>query len=139
MTRVVVDASVAIKWFVPEIYSVSAQRLLHADFELLAPDLIVAEVGNVLWKKTQRGEIGADDGADIIRDFKRFPIQVYASDSLAELAWELAVRFDRTFYDSLYLALARSQDCSVVTADRRFYNSLQETPLSHSLVWVEDL
>lgn len=139
MSRIVVDASVAVKWFVPEVHSDRAKRLLQGDFELLAPDLILAEVGNVLWKKTRRGEISVETGGNILRDFKRFPIRVYDSAELAELAWDLAIHFDRTFYDSLYLALARSLDCSLATADRRFYNSLQETLLVNSMLWVEDL
>jgi predicted nucleic acid-binding protein len=53
--RVVVDSSVAIKWFVEEPYSVEAHRLLEGyqdgTLTLLAPDLMYAEVGNIVWKK----------------------------------------------------------------------------------------
>jgi predicted nucleic acid-binding protein len=51
---VVVDASVAIKWYLPEIHSEDALRLIDEERELLVPDLVWSEVGNILWKKWQR-------------------------------------------------------------------------------------
>ncbi|HKO55026.1 MAG TPA: type II toxin-antitoxin system VapC family toxin [Thermoanaerobaculia bacterium] len=53
----VVDASVAIKWFVPEVHSITAIQVLHGEAALAAPDLIYSEFGNTLWKKTRRGEL----------------------------------------------------------------------------------
>jgi predicted nucleic acid-binding protein len=47
----VVDASVAVKWFVPEIYDAQALRLLSGSHQLVAPDLLYVEAGNILWKK----------------------------------------------------------------------------------------
>ena len=54
MMKVVVDASVAAKWFLPEIHSDAAARLLDPAIALYAPDLIVPEFGNILWKKIRR-------------------------------------------------------------------------------------
>ncbi|MBI4482062.1 MAG: type II toxin-antitoxin system VapC family toxin [Acidobacteria bacterium] len=51
MKRFVVDASVAMKWFVPEAHQDAALRLLDDSCELLAPDFMAAEFGNILWKK----------------------------------------------------------------------------------------
>ena len=48
MKKVVIDASVAVKWFVPEIHSAAAARLLEPEIVLCAPDLIGPEFGNVL-------------------------------------------------------------------------------------------
>lgn len=60
MRKTVVDAGVAVKWFIPEIHAQSALNLLVADVVLMAPDLICAEVGNVFWKKHLRDEIAAE-------------------------------------------------------------------------------
>ena len=57
MKKVVVDASVAAKWFLPEIHSPAAERLLDPSIVLCAPDLIVPELGNIVWKKLRRNEI----------------------------------------------------------------------------------
>ena len=46
----VVDASVAVKWFVEEDGRQQALQILDLD-EREAPDLIIAEVANVIWKK----------------------------------------------------------------------------------------
>jgi predicted nucleic acid-binding protein len=48
LTGFVVDASVALKWFLPEVHSDAAARLLREGYRLHAPDLIRAEFGNVL-------------------------------------------------------------------------------------------
>jgi predicted nucleic acid-binding protein len=52
MTSLVVDSSVAIKWFVPELYSTEARRVLDdyqtGSLSFLAPDLINAELGNIV-------------------------------------------------------------------------------------------
>jgi predicted nucleic acid-binding protein len=56
MSKLVVDSSVVIKWFVVEPYSAEARRIL-TDYQngvctLLAPDLMNAEIGNIIWKNT---------------------------------------------------------------------------------------
>ena len=45
----------------------------------------------------------------------------------------------RTFYDSLYLALAMSNGCVMVTADRRFFNAIKDTPWGRHCLWVESM
>ncbi len=48
MNRYVVDASVVVKWLVPEIHTADAERYLDAAYELIAPDLMISEVANTL-------------------------------------------------------------------------------------------
>ncbi|MDQ3776023.1 MAG: type II toxin-antitoxin system VapC family toxin [Pseudomonadota bacterium] len=104
MSRWVVDASVAVKWFLPEVHSDEAVRLLRDDYLLFAPDLIWAEFGNVLWKKWRQREIEADVARRILEDFRRFPLQVRSSDTLLATAWAIAEELHQTMYDSLYLS-----------------------------------
>lgn len=138
MTPLVVDASVVIKWLLPEVHSGAARRILAADHALLAPDLLWAELGNALWKRLRSGEIAAEDARDLLRDFRRFPIVTTPILSLIDAALEIATHLDRTVYDSLYLALALARRCQLVTADRRLYNTLKRGPLAATLVWIED-
>ncbi|MGH8580357.1 MAG: type II toxin-antitoxin system VapC family toxin [Gammaproteobacteria bacterium] len=139
MTRFVVDTSVAVKWFLPEVHSESASRLLQQDHQILAPDLIWAEFGNVLWKKWRRKEIDADVAEGIVRDFRRFPLEIHASERLLQLAWAIATEFKHSVYDCLYLALAQRTGGILVTADRKFHNALKITRLDRALLWIEDL
>lgn len=139
MTRRVVDASVAIKWFVEEVHAEAARCLLADEYELLVPDLLWPECGNILWKKVQRGELTADEARLIRAGLEQQPLRHFPSDLLIEPALEIALATGRTVYDSCYLALALLTDCQLVTADQRLFNALQGTDYAALLMWVADL
>lgn len=139
LKRVIVDASVAVKWSLPEVHSEAAARLLSDNFELCAPDLLWAEVGNIFWKKWRQGEITAEEGGALLQDFRRFPIQIFSAEAITGIAWEIASTFSRSFYDSLYLALAVDRSCPFVTADLKLYNALSGVTSPAPLVWVEEI
>ena len=137
MSEVVVDASVAVKWFFPELHASAARRLLGGRRTLLAPDLIWVEVGNVLWKRVQRAEIAPGVARDMLGEFKRFPLETYAAKPLLESAWSLAVSYRISVYDGLYLALAISRNGKLITADRPFHDTVKAGPLASTIVWIE--
>lgn len=139
MTRFVVDASVAVKWFVPEIFSEPAGSLLANEFELHVPDLLFPEFGNILWKKVRRNELTEGEARTIARALGVVPLVVHPSGPLLEAALDLALGVSRTVYDCLYLVLAESLTCSMVTADERLYNALQTSPFAHRLTLVQNL
>lgn len=136
MKRFVVDASVAVKWFVPEAHSGDAERLLDPEIQLSAPDLILPEVGNTIWKKVRRQEISAAEATEVLSAFTNMPLDLHSSEGLLAPAFEIAVALDRTVYDSMYLALAVGLDCPFVTADERFQAAVIGTPLASHIVWV---
>ncbi len=138
MTYLVVDASVAVKWFVREVHAEAAMRILDSNHELIAPDLIWAEFGNVLWKRRRRGEITLVTARAILLDFKRFPIATMPVAPLVEAALEIADRLRRSVYDSLYLALAEHRECRLVTADRRFFDAASDSALAVHMLWLGD-
>lgn len=115
----VVDASVAAKWLAPEPDSPLAEALL--DDELIAPDLLFAEVGNILWKKQLRGEMDAAATQIGARWLLQVPLQVHDSAGLLLDALALALQLHHPAYDCFYLALARRVDAPLVTADRRLH------------------
>ena len=127
------------KWLLPEIHSEAAARLLGGRLDLWAPDLVWAEVGNVLWKKCRLREVSSDTVVSLLRDFRRLPLNIHPSDLLFEPAWEIAHGLGSSFYDSLYVALARSQGCRLVTADRKLWRALHDGPARDFLLWVEDI
>jgi predicted nucleic acid-binding protein len=137
VNRIVVDASVAIKWFLPEVHSADALRLLERSFDLHVPDLIFSEVGNALWKRAMKGEISADDGLAVMQGLSAVPLRVWESRALLPAALNLACRLSGTVYDSLYLTVAVTAECQLVTADRKLCNALSQTPLAANVLWVE--
>lgn len=139
MSLFVVDASVAIKWFLPEIYSDAALRLLAHQHTLHAPDLIFSEFGNVLWKRVRKNEISKNEANATLEGLLTLHLQVQPSQLLIPLALEIACGENRTVYDSLYLAAAIALQSSLVTADAKFYRALSKGPFSAHVVWVEDI
>jgi predicted nucleic acid-binding protein len=135
----VVDASVASKWLLPETHAFEAEKLLSSDVELLAPDLLYAEIGNVLWKRVVSRDISEEKAREAFRQLMAVEIEIIPATFLLEDALALACRYRRTVYDSLYLALAAQRDAGLVTADKRLYNAMRETPLAKRMTWIADL
>jgi predicted nucleic acid-binding protein len=71
----VVDASVVVKWFVPEIHSDAARRLLVLPHEYVAPDLLFAETANTIWKKIRRQELTAEEGRQLVADIGQIAVE----------------------------------------------------------------
>ncbi|MEI6205884.1 MAG: type II toxin-antitoxin system VapC family toxin [Desulfuromonadales bacterium] len=136
MTPLVIDASIAVKWFIPESHSINAVRLLNADCELLAPDLIFAEFGNVLWKKWMRKELEPEVISPILADLIRMRLRIVPTEALADKAAAIAITYRRSFYDSIYLALAVTVQGRMVTADEKLCNALRDTSLAERLLWI---
>jgi len=143
MKSFVIDASVAVKWYIPEVLSHEAALLLRRTREgevtLLAPDLFFAEFGNVLWKKLGRNELDAEVIREILRSMAMScPVETVSCSLLTPSAFEIALAFDRTVYDSLYVALAQSRQVPFITADERLVNALRPTPLGHIARFLGD-
>lgn len=92
---------------------------------MLAPDLIYAEIGNIVWKKQTLQGLASTDARQVIAAFRTVPLLVTATMDLLEDAYDLAVAHRRTVYDALYLALSVRARCPFVTADERLVNSVQ--------------
>ena len=128
MSVFVVDASVVVKWFVPEIHSDAARRLLVLPHEYVAPDLLFAETANTIWKKIRRGELTAEEGPQLVADVGRIAVDTVSCRALAEDAHALANATGRTVYDSMYVALAVRLNTRAITADDRLEAALKRIP-----------
>ncbi len=134
MTRFVVDASVAIKWVVPEIHFEAARRLLGRNYELLVPDFFFSEVANVFWKRVIRGEDSMDDAKVALEAIKAQPLHIYSSFNLMLNAFDMAANTQRAVYDCVYLTLAVNCQCQMVTADEKFFNARRAKTIGHTSV-----
>lgn len=135
----VVDASVSIKWYVPEIYDREADVILSSGNDLHAPELILLELSNIVWKKLRRGEITEQKGKSIAAAFTKANIKFHPHKNFINSAFHGAAATGQTVYDWSYLALAISLSCRFVTADERFYKALENTKLKKHLLWIGDV
>jgi predicted nucleic acid-binding protein len=126
----VVDASVVAAAFFPEPGRDAARAILASGGTLLAPDLLLAEVASVMWKRHGRGELAASEAEALLADVLRLPIEYVPAAGLIDVALPLALRTGRTVYDCLYLALAIRHRTVLVTGDLRLVNALSRTPLA---------
>lgn len=129
--KYVVDASVAAKWLVEEVGSSQARSVLSAGATLLAPELIVAEISNVAWKKVGRDEISSEHALAMIRLLPRLLDSLATLAPLAEAAFTIARDLDHPAYDGFYLALAEREGALLVSDDKRLLGRIEGTPWSH--------
>lgn len=125
----VVDASLVVKWFVPEVDSEAARRWLDAPYDYIAPELLFAEAGNTVWKKVRRGELSADQGQRLAADLSAIAVEAVSLRGLLPDAHALAVSTGITVYDATYLALAVRLETQMITGDDRLARRLAEHPL----------
>ncbi len=123
MNTLVIDASIAIKWVIEEEGTPQALTLLR-EAKLLAPELLVAECANILWKKARRNELSREEALLAARLLQTAAIELVPTRFLLAAATRIAIELDHPAYDCLYLALAIENDCRFVTADERFLRKL---------------
>jgi predicted nucleic acid-binding protein len=116
----VIDASVASKWVLPEADSDKAAALRGTE-PLIAPSLVAAEIGNALWKSRMRRDIPAADAGHMLRVVVAHFEQLAPTEELAASALRFAIDLRHPIYDCFYLALAEREAATLVTADARLF------------------
>lgn len=129
---IVVDASVALKWVLPERDSNIAIQLRTQD--LIAPAFWLIEAANTLWRMGATGLLSRDDAQLRMLDLMAAPVQLFPSESDVQDALDLALQLQHPVYDCFYLALAIREVTYVVTADTRFAKAVR----THGL-WTANL
>jgi len=125
----VVDSSVVVKWFLPETSHERALVLLRRyreqSIRLLAPALLMVEVGNVFCKRVRRRELIESSAAQAFQLLKINAPAIVDDQALLDDAMALALLGGQTVYDCLYLALALRLECDLITADRKFHSAMK--------------
>jgi predicted nucleic acid-binding protein len=122
---VVVDASIAVKWVVEE-HGTPEALVLRQKARPIAPELVVAECANILWKKVKRDELLKEEALLAARLLQGVEIELFPTRSLFEAATRMSIEIDHPAYDCLYLALAVEKECLFVTADESLLRKLNE-------------
>lgn len=132
MSKVVVDASIVVKWFIPEIHHEQAVALLDAyvegSIEAMAPAHLPFEAANALVYSDLLDRTTVET---CMEAFAAFDIDIYPFERIDKIA-ETSVSEDVTIYDAAYVALAAQEDCQCYTADERLIDTLPEnSPAIH--------
>jgi predicted nucleic acid-binding protein len=131
VSLVVVDASVAAKWFLPERGEALVDQALmlldkydKKEVRFVVPDLFYVEIASAIWKAVRVGRLARAIGDQALVLLTQREFATVPSLKLLDKAFQIATAFERTVYDSLYVALAVQTDSQLVTADERLANSL---------------
>lgn len=115
---VVVDASVAAMWYLPQAYSEQAVGLLGSGHDLVAPELMRLEVGNALLRGLRRKELTGEEATRVVRSLLPEAVRLLpTSADQAEASFEIAIVHGGSIYDAVYIALAQSLDAPISTND----------------------
>lgn len=126
--RIVVDASVVLKWLLPEPGTVPAERLLAryaaGEVRLIGPAHLTAEVASVLIKQCRRKLLSPAEVRRLFEFYERIaPAHIPIGTLLMSSSLEMSLVHQFSLWDSLYVALAVAEGCVFVTADRRLYRA----------------
>lgn len=128
MSDLVVDSSVVAKWILPEADSAKAHQLIvqtsASGERLIVLDLVFPEVANAIWKRHRQQLINLSESRELLEALVRSPVAVEPAVSLLAFAFEIAAKYDRAIYDSLFVALAQQQGLPGITADEPLFNAI---------------
>jgi len=121
--KYVLDASVALKWELPESDSAKA-IVLRDNFvarvdELIAPDFFPVEVAHALVRAERKNVLTPAEGAQALQRMLQQLPQLFFAVPLLTRAYEIASQARMGVYDCVYVALAERESCSLVTSDQR--------------------
>lgn len=137
MKRMVIDASVVLKWYLTDKkFGIKAINLLDEyisnELDILAPSLLEYEVMNGLIIAQKRGRIKEDKILSAIEGFKNLGIRLKSLSYLYPQVIHFCKIYNRSVYDASYMALALDEGISLITADEGLFNAIKK-----ELEWVK--
>ena len=109
----------SVKWYVSENHTEEARLLLAHRIERHAPDILLAEFANTVWKKARRNEVPDPRAYFDELPFLRQVVDLHAGADHIQRAARIALEIDHPVYDCLYLACAEATGSTLITADRK--------------------
>lgn len=129
VTSAVIDTSALIRLFIPDgpvpnglVECLEAGT--RGDVRLLAPELILVELGQVLRKKEEKNYLNKAESTEILENVLLLPIKYVSHASLIQPAIALSRKNKLSVYDCLFLALTNSVGAKLFSADERLMKCL---------------
>jgi len=137
----VVDASVAVKLFLPEDLSKNAGELFKRGTDLrkrfFVPDFFYAECANIFWKYVRRFGLPPDEARNSFQDLRNLSLLSVSTKDLLPASLDLAIEFGTSAYDASYAALSQELSFPLVTADEKLIGKLKGS--GTDIHWLGDL
>jgi len=121
---VIVDASVAFRWFVDERGAEDAHALLRTAEPLFAPDLLLVEVAGALRAAVSAGALDPEDAREAVAKLPSVLAELTPARVTIDLALDLSLEISRSVAACSYVALADLRDDILVTGDRDLVRAL---------------
>jgi predicted nucleic acid-binding protein len=134
---IVIDANVAAALLLDLAYSASARDAVREAERLIAPDIVVHEFTNALWKLVGSGRITEGFAHQALTGLDGLVSEFVAGRAIAHDAIQIAIEFTHPVYDCFYLALARERDATLMTADRRLTARVANSDFAERLHLIE--
>ena len=130
----VIDACVAIKFFLPEEGFEKAGTLMNRYNRMISPDLFMVEFDAIIEKKVRQKLLDSDGAYELFNEIRKLPIEIISYSEISRLAIDLSVTLPISLCDACYLAVAIEFDQQVITADNRFYRGIRGTPFESNVI-----
>ena len=132
--KILVDASVGVKWFILEDYSVNALKILEdyisGNVELYALDIFRAQVVSILRKYFLEGYIDMNALTESCKVLQEMEINYIEMDwEILEDALSYSLENNISLYDAIYIIASKRLGASIVTADQHLIDSLKNKEL----------
>ena len=138
MRRLVIDANIAAKWYLPESDSAAAEKLLELDAEFHAPNFLETEFASIFWKHCAAQKTTVDVWRVSRAQLRKVIPNWHLDERLHDSALELAILHRHHVFDCIYLALAIQIDGEVVTADKAFLARFTNSSFASRIVSLAD-
>jgi len=136
--KLVIDASVAVKWLVIEERHELARDVLRDGFFLSAPDLLLTEVANALRNKVRTGMIGEAQGRAALTELPRYFDRFFGPRDTLVKAFEIALKINHPVADCVYLACAQESGAALLTDDETLHQRAQQLRSDERCILLAD-
>ena len=130
MNKIILDASVGLKWFLNEVYSAEAIKLMTGirdkRLSAIVPFSFYAECANALWEKTRKEIIRFGRAHEALEEIRKIPLLGHLHEDLEDVAYDNACIYDITVYDALYISLAEIYGVPLITADVKLIKACKD-------------
>lgn len=120
---IIIDASVAAKWLLPDEYDPRANIVKKAfkdrEIAVAVPTLIFYEINNLLKSAVLSKRISLKDSVDFYKNFINLGFTVHWSKELLRKTLQKALNLNISSYDAAYVVLAENLQIPLFTADEK--------------------